>query len=67
MNHTPGWRASEFALSGGSGWGIFELASRPVESLAQAITTAAGVLALAAVAVVYARLRTEVKKPPAAP
>jgi hypothetical protein len=57
----PGWRTSELTLSGASGYGIFELASQPVETLQQAIVTAAGCLALAAVAIVYALQRSAVK------
>lgn len=58
-----GWRTSELTFAGLAGATIYELASAPVEGLAEAVARAAGCLALAWVAGRYAHARAEAKKP----
>lgn len=58
----PGWRTSELTFAGLCGATIYDLASGPVGSLAEAVVRAAGCLALAWVAGRYAQARAEAKR-----
>jgi len=64
MNGKSGWRTSELTFAGLAGASIYELASGPVGSVAEAVARAAGCLALAWLAGRYASVRVEAKRGP---